>query len=1211
LAVALILALVAALVGPHFVDWNRYRSDFETEASRLVGAPVRISGPIEARLLPVPSLALHSVEISAGESAVSARALQFELALGPLMRRQWRVSELTVSEPRFRIALDSAGNLKGPPVKAEIESDRLSIDKLVIEGGRVVLADESTHSALNLNDFSFEGEMRSLTGPLRGEGFFIASDGPYRFRVSSGRRSDSGVRLRLSLEGVERPLQADADGVLQFDDSLPRFEGAITLARPAGAVLPSGRTLAREPWRLTMQVRVDPRRALAEQIEFQYGPEDRSLRLAGKADVVLGEHGHFKASLTGRQIDLDRLTGASETGRRAPAASIIAATRASFEATRVPMRGQVDLDIDAVTIGGAAVQSLRGTVGVDRDQWDIETIEFRAPGLTQVRMSGRLESSAKGLEFAGLASIDSADPRALWSFVEDAADMPRGAPVAPLQASGDLVIGDQGIVIDRLRAEIDHRRIEGRVAYAPTGAGGPARFDAALRADDIDLDRVIAVASSAFAGTKLERPHNVSLAISAGKLSYADIQASQVEARLKLDASGLTLERFSVADLQGANVKASGLIDVSSSSPHGAVSLALNATRADGLIGIAGRFAPDAAAEIRRYGSQLAPVELRVRLEMGPAQPAPPSSGRGAPASDARLTINGKFGAVRINLAAGGTGNVAALASTKVRIDGSIEADDGKVLAALVGFDRIAAIEARPAQISLGGNGPLDGDVAFDLRLAAGGLSASANGAARQDKGEWNGRANLSLSAADARVLLNASAPAALPLSVESRLAFAGRALIFDDVKSRVAGSAVDGKISLRLGSPLGVDGRVQATDLDAGKVIAALIGVPRRAAPREEDLGWSAEPFVRPLFDNVEGAISFQAARAGLLSGLAVNNLKGRARFDGTSLALDEVSGSLAGGAFTANAAFRTNPEGLSARARLGLVKGDLAQFTFGRNKPPASGGVSVVSEIDGSGRSPAALLGALAGNATVTLEKVEIPGLDPKAIEAAIQAADRGLASDRLSAYLGPALDAGRLVVPMATAALAISDGRVALVPIAVNADGVDLKFSGTLNLVDDNLNARVTLSGSPREDMKSRRPEVSILLNGSLPTAVREIDTADLISFVTLRAVERESKRVEAAEREAKKRREEAAAAERARAARDPAAPTPDPDQAVRGGQRATGTVSGTTGPAGSERAPDLPPAIDVKPRPAKPAAAAPAAKPLPPPSNRSLWDFFGRP
>ena len=56
LAIALILALVAALVGPHFVDWARYRSDIEAEASRLLGAPVRISGPIGAQLLPTPSV---------------------------------------------------------------------------------------------------------------------------------------------------------------------------------------------------------------------------------------------------------------------------------------------------------------------------------------------------------------------------------------------------------------------------------------------------------------------------------------------------------------------------------------------------------------------------------------------------------------------------------------------------------------------------------------------------------------------------------------------------------------------------------------------------------------------------------------------------------------------------------------------------------------------------------------------------------------------------------------------------------------------------------------------------------------------------------------------------------------------------------------------------------------------------------------------------
>ena len=37
IAIALILALVTALVGPHFVDWNKYRAEFETQASRMTG----------------------------------------------------------------------------------------------------------------------------------------------------------------------------------------------------------------------------------------------------------------------------------------------------------------------------------------------------------------------------------------------------------------------------------------------------------------------------------------------------------------------------------------------------------------------------------------------------------------------------------------------------------------------------------------------------------------------------------------------------------------------------------------------------------------------------------------------------------------------------------------------------------------------------------------------------------------------------------------------------------------------------------------------------------------------------------------------------------------------------------------------------------------------------------------------------------------------
>ena len=44
LAIAFIIALVAALVGPYFIDWNRFRPQFEAEATRIIGAPVRVGG---------------------------------------------------------------------------------------------------------------------------------------------------------------------------------------------------------------------------------------------------------------------------------------------------------------------------------------------------------------------------------------------------------------------------------------------------------------------------------------------------------------------------------------------------------------------------------------------------------------------------------------------------------------------------------------------------------------------------------------------------------------------------------------------------------------------------------------------------------------------------------------------------------------------------------------------------------------------------------------------------------------------------------------------------------------------------------------------------------------------------------------------------------------------------------------------------------------
>ena len=88
IATVLIVALVAALVGPLFVDWSRYRAEFEATSAWVTGLDFRIRGPIDARLLPLPHVVLHDIEFghSRDGNMVRARALRLEYELGALMR---------------------------------------------------------------------------------------------------------------------------------------------------------------------------------------------------------------------------------------------------------------------------------------------------------------------------------------------------------------------------------------------------------------------------------------------------------------------------------------------------------------------------------------------------------------------------------------------------------------------------------------------------------------------------------------------------------------------------------------------------------------------------------------------------------------------------------------------------------------------------------------------------------------------------------------------------------------------------------------------------------------------------------------------------------------------------------------------------------------------------------------------------------------------
>ncbi len=474
IAILIIVALVSALVAPLVVDWNRYRSTFEQEASQLAGFPVHIRGPIEARILPAPHITLHDVDASVDRVPwLRAQTVEVEVGLGPLIRGELEATSLRLVAPQIALGLNRAGALDWPAASAAVHPDLVSISRFEIEDGRVTLGDAASGSRLALHKVFFQGDIRALPGPFRGEGSFVAGDELYGYRISGNRLDgDSGLKLRLGIDPANHPLTAEIDGTLKTDRGVPSFQGALTLERPVGAALAGGVRVINNPVRLTGKVAATPASATLENLELQYGPDERPINLAGKAEVVFGAHPRLYGSVSARQVDLDRALAAPDVTHRPPFVMLKDFAEALIGSAKSPLPVTTSVAVDALTIGGTTLQSLAGKVIVDDKGWTVRDVSFRAPGGSEVNLSGQLDAGKQGLVFRGPATLTSADVKTLMAWLEGGHDQASGVS-EPLTASADVSVAADRFALDRLAVTLGQESIDGRLAYT-WAAGRPA-----------------------------------------------------------------------------------------------------------------------------------------------------------------------------------------------------------------------------------------------------------------------------------------------------------------------------------------------------------------------------------------------------------------------------------------------------------------------------------------------------------------------------------------------------------------------------------------------------------------------------------------------------------------------------------------------------------------------------------------------------------------
>ena len=1105
LAIAFIIALMAALIGPYFIDWNQFRPQFETEASRVVGAPVRVGGELGARLLPAPSLRLRSVVVGGANDLGKVRAdkLDVEFSLGSLMRGEWRATELTINGMALDLGIDSQGRIDWLASSGKFNLGSLSIDRLNLTG-RIALHDASSRGTLELNDIAFSGDVRSLAGSVRGDGNFMLSVTRYPFRVSSGQSADgSGTRIHFNIDPAARALSADLEGVLSFEGRAPRFEGAMILAAPAAPKNKDDVPIT--PWRISARVKADPVAARLDQLEVVYGAEETALKFSGLGDIRFGASPLLHAALSARQLDADRFiakdNNAAEPVRLLPALRVLMAG-----IPQAPIPAQIEFSSEQIMLGGRPVQNLAVDLRADTKSWTIDRLDFRAPGATHVGLSGTSAQPGSSGGFTGALNIESTDPDALVAWLQGRSEITYRSQ-KPLRLSGTVSVASNRVAIEAMKAEIDGAAVDGRVAVSTQAAGGGSRFEGELKAERLDLDAAAALARS-LAGPQGEWPDEAQLSLDIGRATSAGQELRPFSAKLGYGAKMISVDRLKVGAASGVMLDGAGNFDRANATGR----LALDSTAASlgQVTGLIAPLVPALATRLNSIGTTPGPARIKLTLDLDRnAEHADRVDARAvfdvdAPQLKAVATVTAKP-----DIAALRGIDLDALRRIEFSVDSKLFSKSGRSLAVLLGLDRALAAGEGPAQFEGSVTGMWRAPLRLNVKMAGAGLDAEAQGTAEPWASDPRANVNLRLRGVNLAPLIDLKPSDAIAqnISLSSRVSLAGGKLTFDDLDSAISGSRLRGRLAVTLDDERTVEGEVGLDALDLAPAFALAIGAAGHDA---------TEPLGSGLLKGWRGRIAFQALRGVLPGGGELRPVSGTVKSDGQSLTFDAVRGTIGGGEATANIDAKQSVNGIALNARVQLSGVDGAALRYRALAMPA-GRVSMQMTLASQGRSTSALAGALSGSGTVTLESVRVAGLSPRAFDAAIHASDSGQATDdiRLRQIVEPALSAGALSIASAQIPFTIRDGRIRISATTLDAEGARAIVSGGYDIPADQADIRASLASTAAGQATSR-PEIQMFAAGSPDALNRTVDVAALSSWLAVRAIDRETRRLDSIER-----------------------------------------------------------------------------------------------
>ncbi|EPE97652.1 AsmA family protein [Rhizobium grahamii] len=1116
----IVVALFVALLAPLFIDWTDFRKNFEDQASRIIGKKVVVHGAVDARLLPFPSVTLHDVRVGQeldGSPLVQVEQFSMDAELAPFLSGEALIFDMRVVNPKVKLRLLKDGTLdwtRGS--QPEIPARTVVLENVHVSGGDVQFIDDQSGRTRHVTGLNAEMSAKSLAGPWRIEGD-AALDGAHgNFTIASNQPDENGIlRMRTRLQPDKQPVTVDLDGELKLVDRRPNYQGTVS----ASIENRDGKKTAKGdlPPRLKGKFELTNESVRIPEYRLEVGATDDPYVVTGEATLDTGSKPQFLLIANGQQIDVNRIGNQGANGKTTRDAGLSARQRLNALiqiVSQVPVPqvpGKASVRLPAIVAGDTTIRDIQLDVQPAGSGWTIDNAVGTLPGRTQVEGQGKLNLQGQP-SFVGQMTVASNQPTGLAAWLAGSVD-PAIRQLRQAGFSADVSLTHDRQTFDNLEIAVGQATLKGRLDRQAAANQTPT-LNVALAGDALDLDALRALTgllTGQDAGDNV-LDHKITARLKADKFTAFGVEAADVETNFTIADGALAVEKLAVKNLAGAEVTATGRAEGSLLDYKGSGEITFKSADPGSFFTMLKQHLPQHPVMDRlvRNAAWYTNTALRGALTLG-----------GEEGDGLTLTLAGVSNGSRVNLDYRMSDLLALTGKGTTSLEATLENSVTSILFGQAGLDPLP-VEAdangrMTLKVQAEGTEPADAQLTF----ATDRTSFTAGGKVDvRPQTFMNGQLAVSLESADLDPYLVMNGIAVPQMGTGLPFKLTTNATIDDDkiALSDVAGHAADNEFS----GALTVDRKAEKTTasgaLALSKADAAWLGEAIYGPMTDAATGnLSAGGLGLPVFKDMDVSLKLSAKEFWPGWSGAISDFTSDVAYKGDELQLNNIKGAWDGGSLDGSLLF-TNANGTGFfQTKLALANADLAAVVWPRDGAPvASGKFGLGLSMEASGKSMKDIAGSLNGSGELRLGETSVRGLNLGMLAPLLAATDPmqdQLNAGKVHPIVETLLNNGEAKLPPTAIPFNVTDGVLRFQNVSVTTDQAKVVGNGQIDLPQERINASLNIALNPGgEVLPGAEPAIRLDFSGLLASPGRTMDVTDITGFLSLRAFERERRRVE---------------------------------------------------------------------------------------------------